>query len=92
MLTLGFATGIEGSAEAAVPLDDWNESMANGTVGEKVEGFESVTGAPEAGLSLFVKLALAAAICGACFAFIRAYNSRKGAASGRHGAYERVGV
>lgn len=89
-----------------MPLDDWDESLgakvtgvagdAAGKVEETAQGFEKTTadatGASEEGLSIFIKLAMAAVIFGGCFAFIRAYSPKKGAVAGRHGAYEKVGV
>lgn len=99
--------GLEGTAEAAVPLneDPVEDATAKaGSVvddaaakaGEKVEGLKQAasdaTGASADGLSLMAKLVGAAVIVGACVAFIRAFSPRRTGMAGRHGAYEKVGA
>jgi len=99
--------GLEGTAEAAVPLnEDPVEDVAAkvGSVvndaaakaGEKVEDLKyaasDATGASAEGLSLMAKLVGAVIIVGACVAFIRAFSSRRTGLAGRHGAYEKVGA
>lgn len=60
--------------------------------GEKTEELgkaaSEATGVSEEGLSLFVKLALAAVIIGGCFAWIKAHSG----SGGSRGTYEKVGV
>lgn len=68
-----------------MPFNDWDESVvakvtgvageAAGKVEETVQGFEKTTadatGASEEGLSIFIKLAMAAVIFGGCCIYSR---------------------
>jgi len=100
-------TGLEGTAEARVPLNEdpiediaakagsvVNDvaAKAGEKVGEVKKTASDATGTSTEGLSLMVKLFGAAIIVGACVAFIRAFAPRRAGHAGRHGAYEKMGA
>lgn len=102
MLTLSFSfSGYAGSAEAAAPLDDDKESIAQvdnfpsstrtGSIKDKLYETGSNMAFPKSeGLSPMMKVFFVACILLACYLFVRAHSPRRGGGkAGRHGAYEK---
>lgn len=98
MLTCGFCilAGIEGSAEAAEPL---NEGVEDVYVKAEVDGtpqlgksVSDALGTVTEDLGLFTKLAIFAVIVGLCVVYVKLHTPRRTGYAGRHGAYEKSGL
>ena len=90
---------MEGSAEAAVPLNEAADDpdayvkmeQSDGTpqLGKSVsDGLAAATG----DLGLFTKLIIFGAIVGLCVLFVKLNAPRRTGYAGRHGAYEKSGL
>lgn len=84
-------TGLEGSAEAVVPLDE--ETVAGVKADSQLgKSFTGTLSAASEDIGFLTKLMIFGVIVGLCVLFVKMNSPRRTGYAGRHGAYEKGGL